>query len=66
MITKASNGFLSVLGSQPVTFALFLTMVATLKIPRDEDENWEPAALRIYIWVLLMHLVTFVTIVLNN
>ena len=35
MITKPQNGFLSVLGSFPVHFAMLLTMLGTVHVPRD-------------------------------
>ena len=38
MTRKASvtNGFISILGAVPAQFALFLTFVASVQLPRDE------------------------------
>ena len=45
---------------------MFLTVLAAVKVPKDEDNNWESGALRIFYCIWIMHLGTFLTIVLNN
>ena len=48
MITKPQNGFLSVLGSFPVHFAMLLTMLGTVHVPRDEFGQTKKESLNIY------------------
>lgn len=53
------------LGSLPIQFAMFLTILATVKIERDEEGEWDSDGLEIYTWVWIMHLVLFTTLALN-
>ena len=48
MIIKQSDGFLSVLGSFPVHIAMLLTMLGTVKVPRDESNQMREDSLSIY------------------
>ena len=66
MIAKPSNGFLSVLGSFTIHFALLLTMLSTVNVPRDEFGQMKEDPLRMYTLVCLMHLVVALVLVLNH
>ena len=66
MISNTSNGFLSILGSLPIQFAMFLTILSSVKVPRNEEGEFDSASLKIYHLVWIMHLVTFVTLLLNH
>ena len=66
MIIRPSNGFLSVLGSFQVHFALILAMLGTVNVPKDEKGNMDRDYLQIYTNVWIMHIVVAVVIVLNN
>ena len=44
---------------------MLITMIATVKIPRNEDDEHDSAALRLYHWVWIMHLAMAVTLFLN-
>ena len=48
MIIRPSNGFLSVLGSFPIHFAMLITMLGTVSIPRDESGDVKEKYLNIY------------------
>ena len=67
MTKKASitGGFISLLGSLPTQFALFLTFIATVKIPRDAMGNLDPAAQPLYHCVWIMHLGSSLTVLAN-
>ena len=40
--TSVTNGFISLLGSMPAQFALLLTFLTAVGIPKDEDGNRDP------------------------
>ena len=48
MIVSPQNGFLSVLGSFPVHFAMLLTMLGTVDVPRDDSGEVEEKYQNIY------------------
>ena len=60
MANKASltNGCVTILGSSPIQFAMFLAFVSTVRTPKDELSH-------LYYWVLTMHIALTLTILLN-
>ena len=40
--TSVTNGFISLLGSMPAQFALLLTFLTAVGIPKDEDGYRDP------------------------
>ena len=45
---------------------MFIAMIATVRVPKLEEDEWESAALRIYHWVWIMHLAMAATVFLNH
>ena len=66
LINKATNGFLSVLGSLPVQFAMLLTFLGIVHIPYDKYGQTDIASLQLYHMVWVMHLFLITTIILNR
>ena len=66
MITRPQNGFLSVLGSFPVHFAMFLAMLGTVDVPIDDSGQYKDGYFKIYSQVWIMHLSVSLVLVLNH
>ena len=66
MLIKPQAGLPSVLGSFTVRAAMLITLLATVKVPRKEDNTLEEGALRIYNAVWICHLIATVTLLLNH
>ena len=61
-----TGGFISLLGSLPTQFALLLTFIGTVNLPRDEEGNTDPTAGPLYHCVWIMHLGSGLTVLLNQ
>ena len=66
ILNQSSTGFLSVSGALPMQFAMLLTFVGTVSIPRDKADEYEPFSFLVYHIVWIMHLASFVTIFFNQ
>ena len=66
MISHVSGGFLSILGSFTIHFAMLVTQLATVRTPRDDEGKTESDALRIYNTVWAMHLAVCATLLANH
>ena len=66
MLIKPQAGLPSVLGSFVVRSAMLITILATVKVPRNEKDELEDGALRIYNAVWISHLIATMTLLLNH
>ena len=66
MITHASGGFLSILGSFTIHFAMLVVQIATLRTPKNDAGNSESGTMRIYHTLWFMHIALCATILANH
>ena len=66
MIIRPQNGFLSVLGSFQVHFAMLLAMLGTVDVPIDDSGQYKEGYFNIYTQVWIMHLSISLVLVLNH
>ena len=64
--SSVSNGFISILGSFPIQFAMFLTFVASVSLPRDEHGEIDPESYKLYNCVWIMHLASALVVLMNQ
>ena len=64
--SSVSNGFISILGSFPMQFAMFLTFVASVSLPRDEHGEIDPESYKLYNCVWIMHLASALVVLMNQ
>ena len=50
------DGFPCILGSLPVQFAMTIAMLAAIRIPKDDNDEADKVAQKMYYWVLGTHL----------
>ena len=66
IISRSSNGFLSVLGALPVQLAMLVAFLSTVSVPQDEEGEYDADFLFTYHLVWIMHLAMVVTLLLNQ
>ena len=66
MISEGSGGFLSILGSLTIHFAMLIMQIATVRAPKDDEGNYELGTIRIYHAIWIIHLIVCATLLANH
>ena len=61
LTSSATNGFISVLGSLPIQFAMLVTFIAVVPLPKDSEED----VIGIYSGIVIMHFVNSIVVLLS-
>ena len=59
------DGFKVILGSLPLQLAMMITILTSVSVPRDDNDEMDPTAKGTYLWLCIVHLAMFVQIFFN-